>query len=272
ASAALIMALWIALLAIESNPWMIVYLTPGAGVLLLLWGLRRRSLPTLIISVGLLLINPRTVDLPYFWLVTSDVVVISLFLPLAILVGGGGALLYAALPTHQRWPRISATVAAALVLAAAGWGASVQRNVLNQTTVLATDADRAAIAWAAANTPPDARFLVNSSGWLGNVLRGSDGGWWLLPLAGRWTSAPPVLYTYGDPAYVQHVQQMAAIVASYRVGQEQAILDLIAYEHMSYIYLGAKGGPLRAAIFVGRPGFRIVYQVGGVTIIAVAEP
>ncbi|NTV65522.1 MAG: hypothetical protein HGA65_18585, partial [Oscillochloris sp.] len=46
ASAALIMALWIALLAIESNPWMIVYLTPGAGVLLLLWGLRRRSLPT----------------------------------------------------------------------------------------------------------------------------------------------------------------------------------------------------------------------------------
>ncbi|NNJ09844.1 hypothetical protein EKD04_005850 [Chloroflexales bacterium ZM16-3] len=269
--AAAITLIWVALLAVEANPWLIVYLTPGAGALLLIWGLRRRSLPAGLAGVGLLLINPRTVALPYLWLITNDVLVISLFVPLGVLTGGAAALLYDALPSARRWPRATATITAAAALALAGWGAYDQRGVLNQNTVAATPADRAAITWAAANTPPDARFLVNSIGWLGPVKRGTDGGWWLLPLAGRWTTAPPVLYTYGSPDYVRYVQAIEAAVADYQPGQEQAILDLIASERITYIYLGAKGGALTPELFVGRPGFRTVYQEGGVTIIAVGD-
>ncbi|NTW98063.1 MAG: hypothetical protein HGB28_05880, partial [Oscillochloris sp.] len=271
AGAAAAMLIWVGLLMIEGNPWLIVYLTPGAGLLLLIWGLRRRSPPAAIVGVGLLLINPRTVALPYLWLITNDVVIISLFVPLGVLIGGGAALLYEALPPARRWPRATGAVAAALALAVAGWGGYTQRGVLNHDTVLATAADRAAITWAAANTPPDARFLVNNVGWLNATRRGIDGGWWLLPLAGRQTTTPPVLYIYADPAYVEHVEQVEQIIAGYQPGQEQAILDLITSERISHIYFGQMGGALGPELFAGRPGFQTVYQAGGVTIIAVTN-
>ncbi len=271
AGAAAIILLWVALLAAEANPWLIVYVSPGAGALLLIWGLSQRSMPAVLLGVGMLLINPRTVALPYLWLITNDVLVISLFVPLGVLVGGAAALLYAALPPARRWPRAAGVGAAAAALALAGWGADDQRDVLNQSTVTATADDRAAITWAAANTPADARFLVNNTGWLDAMRRSTDGGWWLLPLAGRSTTTPPVLYIYGDPAYVRHVHDVEAAIASYRPGQEQVILDLIAREGITHIYLGAKGGTLTPELFAGRPGFRTVYQKGGVTIIAVTR-
>ena len=269
ASVAAVMLIWVALLSVEGNPWLIVYLAPGVGALLLIWGLRRRRLPAILVGVGLLLLNPLSVELPYLWLITNDVVVISLFMPLGVLAGGGATLLYTAMPATRRWPRVAGLVAAAVSLGVAGYGAFSQRDVLNQNTVLATADDRAAIAWADANTPPDARFLVNSTGWLTTARRGADGGWWLLPLAGRWTTAPPVLYTYGDPDYVRHVNAVSDIVAGYTPGQAQSILDLIASEKITHIYLGAKGGALKPELFSGRPGFRTIYQRGGVTIIAV---
>ncbi|MEI6777098.1 MAG: hypothetical protein WCK70_09360, partial [Chloroflexales bacterium] len=271
AGAAAVMLIWVTLLAIESNPWLIVYLTPGAGALLLIWGLRQRRLPAILVGISLLLLNPRSVALPYLWLITSDVVVISLFVPLGVLAGGGAALLSTALPVARRWPRTAGLIAAAVSLGVAGYGAFAQRDVLNPSTVLATADDRAAIEWAAANTPPDARFLVNSTGWLDTARRGADGGWWLMPLAGRWTTAPPVLYTYGDPDYVRHVNAVSDSVAGYTPGHEQIILDLIVSERITHIYLGAKGGVLKPDLFIGRPGFHTIYERGGVTIIAVGS-
>jgi hypothetical protein len=264
-----VLLIWVALLAIQSNPWLLVYITPGGGVLVLLLAIRRRNLPTAIIGLALLLINPFTVVLPYLWLITSDVVAISLFVPLGVLIGGGVALVFERLSVGR--PRLAMALFAALTLALAGWGAYDRRVVINQTTVLAMPADREAIAWVAANTSADARFLVNSTAWLGPTRRGSDGGWWLLPLAGRQTTTPPVLYTYGDPAYVRHVQEVAEVVVGYKPGNEQAIFDLIAREGIGYIYLGPVGGPLSPAIFADQPGFQTVYAQDGVTIIAVGD-
>jgi hypothetical protein len=157
-----------------------------------------------------------------------------------------------------------ATVLAAVAL----WGAWDLRRVVNPGTVLATEADVAAIAWAAEHTPPDARFLVNSAPWLG-LQRGADGGWWLLPLAGRWTSAPPVMYTYGAPEYVREIGDMNNTIIGYQKGQEQQIYNLIDRERITYIYLTNRAGPLVPAAFTGNPAFEVVYERSGVTILAV---
>lgn len=297
--AAAVVLLWVGLMLLTANPWLLGYLLPAAGLLVLAAGLRRLApaaprlgqstagiassgagasgaLRFALITLGgaLLLLNPALVQLPYLWLITNDVVVISLFIPLALLIGGGAALLYEGL-RRRAGPRLGRAlpmVGLALLAGTGVWGQrAVSASALNPTTVLAMPAERAAIAWAAAQTPPEARFLVNATPWLSTARRGADGGWWLLPLAGRWTTAPPVLFTYGAPEYVRHVNAVNDVIIGYAPGGEQAIFDLIVAEHISHIYLVEGSGPLERAIFVGRPGFRVVYEQDEVTIIAV-EP
>jgi hypothetical protein len=256
-----------------------------------LWALARRRRAAAEqagwVAAMALLANPVLVGLPYLWLITNDVFVISLFLPTGVLIGGGACLLVEAIERKiagSRWSVVSSRTAtdhgqrlmgtltqallAAVLAAIALWGAWDLRRVVNPGTVLATSADVAAIAWVAEHTPPDARFLVNAAPWLG-LQRGADGGWWLLPLAGRWVSAPPVIYTYGAPEYVREVGELNKTILGFHKGQEQQIYDLIDRERITHIYLSSRAGPLVLATFAGSPAFEIVYQRDGVTILAV---
>jgi hypothetical protein len=88
-------------------------------------------------------------------------------------------------------------------------------------------------------------------------------------LAGRWVSAPPVLYTYGQPDYVRAVGDLNKQVIGFQQGQEQAIFALIARERITHIYLGAQVGPLTAANFASNPMFTKIYDHAGVIILAV---
>jgi hypothetical protein len=273
------------------NRWLIALALAAA-----LWGVLRRSRVAAEqvgwVAALALLANPALVGLPYTWLITNDVVVISLFIPVGVLLGGGACMLVAWLEsrlgttggtTDKRTSRQAdlarstspislprgLLVSQVMVIGAlALWGAWDMRSVINPDTVLATQADVAAIAWADANTPADARFLVNAAPWL-NIQRGADGGWWLLPLAGRWVSAPPILYIYGPPDYVREIGELNKSIIGFRQGQEQQIYDLIDRERITYIYLGARPGPLSAAVFASSGAFEKVYQRDGVTILAV---
>jgi Family of unknown function (DUF6541) len=277
-----------------------------------LWGVARRHTAAaehVVWVVGLVLLaNPTLVGLPYFWLITSDVVVISLFIPTSVLIGGGACLLVDSLennwivrgpsfvvsrpPTTDRRPstadrrqlpfrhlvtlspcRRTALIRAALAIvlgSLALWGAWGMRSVVNPDTILATEADVAAITWANEHTPADARFLINAAPWLG-AYRAIDGGWWLLPLAGRWASTPPVLFAYGAPDYVGEMREIGKTVSRFHTGQEQQIYDLIARERITYIYLGKRPGPLTLAVFAGSSAFEKVYERDGVTILAVHQ-
>lgn len=270
APGAAVLLIWVGLLLLLANPRLLGYLLPALSLPLIVAGLLGRR-PLLIVAGALALAAaPWLLRAPSTWLLNNDAVVISLFLPFSVAIGGGAALLYA---TLQAAPlaalrRAAAPLAIMLTVASALWGASNLRSVLNPTTVVATAADRAAVAWVAANTPPEARFLINASPWLGIARRGSDGGWWLLPLAGRWTSTPPVLFTYGSPAYVQETIARGEAIAAYQPGQEQAILDLMRRDGIDYLYFGVEPGTLRPEAFAALPELTTVYSHDGVTILA----
>ncbi len=271
ASATATLLLWVGLLVLLANPWLLGYLLAALGLAVLAGGLLSRRL--WLVALGAVLAVPGLAGfrLPYLWLIANDALLISLFLPVALLIAGGAALLAdtitAAVGPARRWLLNAVTVV--VILSLGLWGTYDLRTVINPVTVLAGPADRAAIAWAAEHTPPEARFLVNSAPWLTTARRGADGGWWLLPLAGRWTTMPPVLYVYGAPTYVDHINELADQVIGYTPGNEQAIFDLIASERISHIYLVDGKGPLQPTLFAGRTGFRQIYAQDGVTIFAV---
>lgn len=212
----------------------------GAVALLAVWR-RRHMAATLLIwwALAALAANPVLVGLPYLSFFTNEFLAITLFAPLCLLIAGGVTVLEdlvraTALPRGSSRRYEAAQVAAALLLAV--WLAAGFQSVVRPDTLLATAADLRAIAWAARETPPDARFVVNTAGWLGDVDRGADGGWWLLPLAGRQVSTPPVVFNYGPEAYVRRVK-----------------------DETSWLRGGAGAGPEALAVFMRERGFTHVF-------------
>ncbi|MDQ5852316.1 MAG: hypothetical protein M3380_09645 [Chloroflexota bacterium] len=218
-----------------------------------------------------LIANLGAIGLRPLWLINNHSVVITLFLPASLLAAFAARQF---LRWLGRWspppfrPALRGILVLLFVLLAC-YGAWQFRDVIIEETNLTAAPDLPALAWAAEHTPPDARFLVNAVPWLDQVYRGADAGWWLLPLAGRWTSTPPVLYTYGSPEYVAEVTQRSAAVASIQPGQPAQLDRLIRANRITHIFIGARGGPLKADMFRGRLEFKPVYDQGGVMIFEV---
>lgn len=273
---------WVGCLLVMANPWLLGYLLPAIGAITMIWSIQQRRFIVALCSSPLLLLNPLIMQIPYVKLITNEVVIISLFMPLSVLVGGGMCMLtqwldqrFALARQPIPWLNASAIIfgsrqwAVVALVVLAFLGAWNQRKIINPVTVLATPADFAAVTWAVEHTPADARFLINATSWLRGSDRAVDGGWWLLPLAGRWVSTPPVLYIYGSPDYVREVQARSQTVVHFQAGQEQQIEDLIAREQITHIYLGPTPGPLSPETFADESRFTTMYSKDGVTILAV---
>jgi len=254
-----VMVLWVGGLVILTNLWLISYLLPLIGLVLSLYAISWRKWWLLGIGMLLLAVNPSTVRLPFLWLLPIDIAAISLFLPISNLIGGGIALIW---PTTRRWWLIGGTV---VLMALTLWGAHQQRTIVNPVTVLATVADRSALTWIAEQTPPTARFLINAAPWLPGVARGTDGGWWILPLTGRWTSTPPVLFVHSEADEVQATQQRSQQIIDFGNGQAVDLARLIAAERIDYIYT-SPAGPLRPEHFAGQAGYEVVFAQDGIVI------
>jgi hypothetical protein len=158
-------------------------------------------------------------------------------------------------------------------------------------TALVGPADLAAIEWIKANTPADARFLVNSfPAYGGTLAAGTDAGWWLPLLAGRWASLPPL--TYGSELgerfnYQKHLNNFVAALRGRPLRDSAPIqVDLTregAWEALksagaTYVYNGAHPYPapeaadrFDSAALRGSPLFRLVYDQGGVEIFQVVN-
>jgi hypothetical protein len=125
-----------------------------------------------------------------------DHAAIVLFLPVVLLA------------TETLW-RLQWPVAIwGLALILALWGAWETKDIVNPNTVLAGGDDVTALEWLDDELPPEAVFLIDVTPWLGS-WRGVDGGWWIMPLTGRQTVLPPVVYGWGKLDVIEPINALA---------------------------------------------------------------
>lgn len=170
------------------------------------------------------------------------------------------------LPPRWRAAAAGGIVAWALV------GAWASREVLNRSLELARAADLMAAAWVRANTPIEARFLVQTGHWQLGTYRGLDGGYWLPLLAGRATSMPAVFYNYGRREYGLAVASLAREVARGDALTDQELARVMERAEASYLYLGSAADDREDTFSAARldavPWLRRVYDADGVVIYA----
>jgi hypothetical protein len=240
------------------------HLLLAAGLIAALVALFRRG-PLRIFAVWGLILAVQT--LPWGLRVTPfrpDHLAIVLFLPASILVADGFILLLDTM--DRRWPAfhwryLFAGIAAACCLI----GVWETRTIVRPATVLADSDDRRAIEWAAANTPADAVFMINVAPWQNGLYRGVDGGWWLLPAAGRTTLLPPMLYSFSNPAFIDQVDDLAARVSTLK-GCSEDFWSLVREQNVTYIYVREGAGSLQPGDLDSCQGVEEVFRAGSVRI------
>jgi hypothetical protein len=194
-----------------------------------------------------------------------DIMVMMIFLPEVILaayllISAGEAVSWVS-RVHWLGPAAAASALGLLCL----WGLLETRNIVNPVTVIATQSDKLAVTWVDQNLPAQARFYINTTLWQGKVYRGVDGGWWILPLTGRQTLLPPVIYTWGTPDYIAQVNDWAS-QASQITSCSAEFWQLVQASRVDYIYIHEGVGALQPDGLASCPGIKPVYQVEGVDI------
>lgn len=115
-------------------------------------------------------------------------------------------------------------------------------SIINPTTMMFSRADARAIEWIRANTPADARFLINSFQWYGMYYVPSDGGAWMPYLANR-------------------ASEFIALSPEFPQADADSVARWIAEHRITHIYLGARAGILDRKIFAER--FELIYSQNG---------
>lgn len=253
-----------------------LYIIAAIGVVLALARWRWRVV-SVALWIGLLFViaNPTIFGLPSSWFINNHSVAITIFMPVGVLVGG---CVQQVLYWLRRWSptivrRAIGPIGVTAFVALAIVGTWQMRTIINQQTVLAQPSDIEALEWAATNTPPDARFLVNTTHWLNGSYRGTDAGWWLLPIAGRWVSTPPAMYIYGSADYKRAVEAYNQRVAALQPADQTQLRQLIRDGQITHVFIGSTSqGPLRADLLLSDPLFEPIYEANGAVILAVRDP
>lgn len=232
-----------------------VYLPEWLWVLIplsVVWALWQRKRGAAVVAVwwGLILLaaNPGLLHLPGQGALNNFSVLIAMYIPASLLVGSGlGWLAEAGSLQPFRW------VQALLLLIVVGigiWGANQRLGDLAvDQSALVTKPDLLAAAWIEKNTPPDARFLVNSFfAYGGSVIVGSDGGWWLPLLSHRQTTLPPLTYAAERgprPDYREWINALTAQIRDKKITDPETIA-LLQARGIKYIYVGQRQGKVNS--------------------------
>lgn len=224
------------------------------GILVVLWT-----------AVLCLAANAYRLGLPGTGLVNYFAVLIAAYLPLSILAGLFFARLIETLDMERSRGQ---AVLVVLVLGAALVGTLSAFTPLNSSYMLVHSADAEALDWIAANTPPNAKFLVNSfsASGEGGVIVGSDAGWWIPLWTGRENSVPPINYMWEriEEADFDEIYALAGIDLK-RIESPDTLSVLERYG-ITHVYIGQQGGRMRAEIFARSPIYQEIYAQRGVAI------
>jgi hypothetical protein len=163
------------------------------------------------------------------------------------------------------------------------WGAGQRLGDLDVAQhALVTRPDLRAAAWIRANTPTDARFLVNSFfAYGGASVVGSDGGWWLPLIAGRQTTLPPILYGSEQPPRPDYRLWINALTAALEQKplDDPAVLAMLREHGATHIYIGQRQGRLNYAgpavldpqQLLASPHFRSIYHQDRVGVFEIVQ-
>jgi hypothetical protein len=146
------------------------------------------------------------------------------------------------------------------------FGAQANWNAVNPDTILADQADLAALEWIDTHTPPEARFFINTTPWGYELYRGVDGGAWIMPYTGRWSLAPTIFYPFGgDQAFKAQMSVWGEKAANLKACDEE-FWELMQEADLQYLYLRKGKGSLQATALQGCTGLKQLYTAGGVSI------
>ncbi len=242
----------------NSVPDLASILSPWAFALaaaFLVAGLWRRSA-----SIGAILVwviasfaatNPNALNLPGAGIISNFALLLAAYIPISLVVGeGGGAVVEILGRISMGWVRRAGqaflAVASFLVIGS-GFGQRLTDIEPGRFALLQRPDARAA-SWIKENTPPDAKFLVNSfAAYGGSLIAGSDGGWWLPLSANRATTQPPFNYSserQPTPDYVAWVNALPAAIKA--EGLSPANMRLLKNRGVSHIYVGQARGATSA--------------------------
>jgi hypothetical protein len=214
------------------------------------------------VLVVMLLANPVLIGLPYISFFTNETVITALYVPIGLTIAW---LLGWVVVRVPRWLPVVALAMAVLAV----MSASDLQQVVNDETIIATADDLNAMQWIDANLPKDAVILTNASGWMWQIDRGSDGGWWALPLTGRQVTTPPVLYTYGADDWVQQISQQTGQIRDADGSWPALQTFLQNHPDITTIYATNRGTAAKSDTLRDNPELVELYRVGDVTIFAV---
>lgn len=219
-----------------------------------------------------LLANLGALNLPGSSLINQPAVTISLFLPLSMLAGWGfdrAARFLELGARRMSWPAARLAVIWSLLAVILGiQGAIRQVPLLNTGTFLLRQADIAGLAWAEVNLPPAARVAVNPFNWGYGVYAPADGGGWLAGVSGIVSVPAPVLSGLEANQRLRDEIQLSKAVVS--LGNDPEGLAVALQEaQVGYVFIGAKGGPIRARYLLSSSRFKLLFDSNGVRIFAV---
>jgi len=244
------------------GPWRNYFLLAGA-LLGCFWALRDSRIRAiaawgLLLSLGILSWGFRL--LPF----RPDHFAIILFLPACLTVCHGAFEILAGIGSSGKG-KVAEKSGLMILGLFCLWGLVETAVIIRPVTVLAGTDDLQAIRWIKEKTPPEGRFLINVTPWEWNLYRGTDGGWWITPLTGRWTSLPPLFYGFGEKKLIEEVNRRAVETLQTRPG-EPNWWRLIREEGITHIYTHSGAEALSPESLLTCPGLKMEYRHGQVYI------
>jgi hypothetical protein len=231
------------------------------GIIAILWTLALWGLGSLYV-----------LGIPLLRFTNMTAVLLVFYAPLGLVIGAA-AKEAVRLGPRRWWPRLSVALLT-VFLAAGAWAGRARATEVLMHFHFVREPDIAAMNWIIHNTPPDARFAVNTFYFSPEFLHGTDAGYWIPYFTGRQTTAAVMLYTLGEEVFRTQTVQMAQTVK--RLASDLSALDDLRRLGVTHVYIGPAGnytGPsLDPEQLSEAQELRLVYQADGIFVYEFSEP